>query len=314
MPVVHLPTASSCTSRVVSAVDLSWEVYRCSHALSDLSFASPSRGLIPTGHVFGVLSDVSLLSRTSDVVLLVMDSPCLERESLFQGYKASRKSKEPSGDPLRDYNPFIDLDSILMLCSFFPNVRRVKVEGFEADDIMASLIEASRTSSSEFHLYFSDWDIMQTPGRFHWHRDFSSGPLDALGRVRSKFRYDLDFLPLFHKIIRGDSSDGIPPALKGFPSKLLLELSHTIPSERDLDVIIRAVVSVSSSSKTWSERTAPLLDPDSQLYKDFARNHAIVIPRPPEPSMVRPEPLPSPPAGDYVRLLDSFGISGMVLR
>lgn len=314
MPVVQLPAASAGTSRVVSAVDLSWEVHRCFHALSDLSFASPSRGLIPTGHVFGVLSDVSLLSRTSDMVLLVMDSPCLEREALFQGYKASRRSKEPSGDPLRDYNPFVDLDSILMLCSWFPNVRRVRVEGFEADDIMASLIEASRTSSSEFHLYFSDWDIMQTPGRFFWHRDFGSGPLDSFERVRSKFKYDLDFLPLFHKIIRGDSSDGIPPALKGFPSKLLLELSRTIPFERGLDDIIRSVVSVSSSSKTWSERTSPLLDPDSQLYKDFARNHAVVIPRPPEPSLVRPEPLPVPLDGNYGRLLDSFGISGMVLR
>lgn len=314
MPVVQLPTASAGASRVVSAVDLSWEVYRCFHALSDLTFASPSRGTIPTGHVFGVLSDVSLLSRTSDMVLLVMDSPCLERESLFQGYKASRRDKEPSGDPLRDYNPFVDLDSILMLCSFFPNVRRVKVEGFEADDIMAYLIEASRTSSWDVHLYFSDWDIMQTPGRFHWHRDFSSGSLDARERVRSKFKYDLDFLPLFHKIIRGDPSDGIPPALKGFPSKLLLELSRTIPSERGLDAIVHAVVSVCSSSKTWSERTAPLLDPDSQLYKDFARNHALVIPRPPKPFMVRPEHLPVPPDGDYGRLLDAFGISGMVLR
>ena len=313
MPVVQLPAAAPHT-RVVSAVDLSWEVHRCFHALSDLTFASPSRGLVPTGHVFGVLSDVSLLSRTSDLVLLVMDSPCLERESLFQGYKASRRSGKPSGDPLRDYNPFVDLDSILMLCSRFPNVRRVRVEGFEADDIMASLIEASRSSDSEFHLYFSDWDIMQTPGRFFWHRDFSSGPLDALGRVRSKFGYDLGFLPLFHKIIRGDPSDGIPPSLRGFPSRLLLELSRTIPSERDLDAIISAVVSVSSSSKTWSERTAPLLDPDSRLYKDFARNHALVIPRPPKPFMVRPGLLPTPPDGDYGRLLDSFGISGAVLR
>jgi hypothetical protein len=181
--------------------------------------------MLPTGHVYGVVKTVQELAFQYRAVVLAVDSRAFSRYDALPGYKSGRHSV--TGVPFDDYKIMGDLVSLLKICTFQKNVFYIKHDGMESDDIIASWIAASNSDTSkDLSCYFNDNDILQTKGLYTWYTGFSGPPMDRMGYIRDKYGMDLDFLPLWWKVVRGDKSDGIAPSLPRYPSKKLL--SHCI--------------------------------------------------------------------------------------
>ena len=207
----------------VAICDLSWALYKFRQYYKDVCRTDVNGQVCPAGHVYGTINIVQQLASQYKAVILSVDSHAKSRYAILSEYKAGRHP--PSGDPYEDYKIMTDLMNILKICTYQNNVYYIKHEGMESDDILASWISASVFDDvRELSCYFNDVDILQTPGRYHWFRSFHEPEVDRVSYLREKFGFELDYLPMWWKVVRGDSSDGIPSSVPRFPSKKLVKI------------------------------------------------------------------------------------------
>ena len=207
----------------VAIVDFSWCLYKFRQAYKDIVRTGQDGKFLPAGHVYGTIRVIKELSQQYKAVILAVDSRSNHRYKILPEYKSGRHSS--TGDPYEDYPIMSDLLNILKICTYSPNVFYIKHEGMESDDIIASWIRESNTDESkELSCYFNDVDILQVRGRYHWFRSFHEPEVDRRAYILNKFGLDLDYLPVWWKVIRGDASDCIPAAMPRFPSKKLREI------------------------------------------------------------------------------------------
>lgn len=263
----------------IAVVDLSWIMHRYRYAYEDFSCIIDNKRR-PTGHIYGTYHFVKDLSQRYKKVLLAVDSNPTLRKEVYPQYKSNRHKEVV--DEFKDYDIHKDLNDILSICNF-QNVYYIKEEGYEADDIIGTLIKQSNLN---WDFYFRDNDILQNIGFYNlcvsFGSDMSIGyPTDIKAHIQKKYELDLDYLPLLWKIIKGDSGDCIPIGIKQFPTKILKELCYDKRFCNN-DVTFEDCVNVLLEYKNYTGKTKEnieqLKDKESELYKKLSINYKLVKP------------------------------------
>ena len=245
-------------AHAIAIIDLSWTCYKFRQYYKDSCRIDSEGHMFPTGHVYGTINVVQQLASQYKAVILAVDSRASYRYEILPEYKSGRHVS--TGDPYEDYKIMTDLMNILKLCTYQDNVFYIKHEGLESDDIIASWIKASQTDDSrELYCYFNDVDILQTQGRYHWFRSFHEPEMDRTSYLKEKFGLEMDWLPVWYKVVRGDPSDGIPSAIPRYPSKKLIPICSGASPDADVDWFIKAV-------------GVPV------VVEDIKRNYGVVVP------------------------------------
>lgn len=221
----------------------------------------------PTGHIYGTLKDIAALSRNFSKVVLAVDGGKQYRRDIYDGYKQGRK-------PL-DYPIFDDQQDILKMASVMPNVEIAFLKGYEADDLMATMMD----SQESVVLWTRDRDIMQTPGKWEVMDDIVNGKptwLDVPMYIEKGTATDTKtglqgfrHLPLLYKVIRGDSSDNIPPGIPRLRHEKLMALLLTLPHSKSLDDLYNYIEKTGVITSEKLEEFRPGIE----------RNFRLVLPR-----------------------------------
>ncbi|HKE93748.1 MAG TPA: 5'-3' exonuclease H3TH domain-containing protein, partial [Povalibacter sp.] len=192
--------------RKLVLVDGSSYLYRAFHALPPLT---NSRGE-PTGAVFGVLNMLQKLIKDEapQFIAVVVDAPGRTfRDALFDQYKATR---QPMPDELRtQVQPLLD-------CVQSMGLPLLRIEGVEADDVIATLATQAATSDIDVVISTGDKDMAQLVNeRISLVNTMTGSRLDRAG-VKTKFdvypEQIVDYLALV-----GDTVDNIPGVPKVGP-------------------------------------------------------------------------------------------------
>jgi 5'-3' exonuclease len=233
--------------------------------------------MLPTGHIYGVIKVIQELSFQYNVVLLAVDSPAPHRFDAIPTYKSGRH--QPTGDPFEDYRIMSDLLDVLKIATFRGNVFYIKQDGCEADDVIQSLIANSApVYPYDWNAYFNDNDILQVNGPYHWFRSFHEPEVNRREYILNKYGIDLDFLPVWYKVIHGDDSDKIPNVIPRLAKKKLIQLCVELADVDALDSAVRFLASTEfSDAFKWVKAQAA--DKESDLYAALKRNHTVVSPR-----------------------------------
>ncbi|MFN3598477.1 MAG: 5'-3' exonuclease H3TH domain-containing protein [Aquificaceae bacterium] len=137
--------------KVLYLLDGSAFLYRSFFALPPLS---TSKGF-PTGAIYGFMRAVFALLKTEKPLYfaIAFDHPApTERKSLYREYKAKRPSMP---DPLKVQIP------VIKELTDFLGIKRYEIEGYEADDIIATLSKKALQKGFFVKIYSPDKDIMQ---------------------------------------------------------------------------------------------------------------------------------------------------------
>ena len=181
-------------------VDGSSYLYRAFHALPELK--SPKTGE-PTGAIYGVLNMLRKLANdyTADARAAVFDAKGKTfRDDVYPQYKATRSAMPD--DLSRQVEPLHEAIRALgwpLLC----------IEGVEADDVIATLVEQAKARGWRTVISTGDKDLTQlVDERTLWINTMSNEKLDVEG-VKAKFGVPperiVDYLALI-----GDQIDNIP--------------------------------------------------------------------------------------------------------
>ena len=185
--------------RTLCLVDASAYVFRAYHAIRGLT---NSKGMA-TNAIFGYVK--ALLKAYEDMkpthVAVVMDSVGKSfRHDMYPAYKANRP---PVPTDLKEQFPYIEPVTEAL---GFPTVR---VEGFEADDVIATLAVKGSEAGMKVVIVSADKDLMQLIGDGVTMYDSMRDKLYDSDAVVEKFRVPpnkiVDLLALM-----GDSSDNVP--------------------------------------------------------------------------------------------------------
>ena len=126
-------------------------VYRAYYALPPLKTKSG----FPTGAIFGFLRMLFafLKEKRPNYIAVVFDAPAKTfRSEIFKSYKAQRK---PAPDDLKAQIPVIK--ELLRLLG----IPALEVEGYEADDVIATLAKQFSEKGWEVYIYTPDKDMLQ---------------------------------------------------------------------------------------------------------------------------------------------------------
>jgi hypothetical protein len=172
-------------------------------------------------------------------VVLVVDSVDNERRQILSSYKADRDHHGFSAKQV--------LLDVLQMATAIAGVSYVKVDGLEADDIISSYIKYSASEYAVMPIVFAnDNDIMQTDADYYIFHQFKKGAfgdpdiVDRRAYISNKYGYELNYLPVWEKVLRGDNSDGIPNicprAVKDVKAAVIDNKDH-----QDLEVFIEYI-------------------------------------------------------------------------
>lgn len=235
----------------------------------------------PTGHIYGTYHFVKNLSERYKRVLLAVDSNPTIRKNILSTYKSNRNDNNKSD--FEHYSVHNDLNDVLIVCTKFKNVYFIKEEGYEADDIIGTLI---KQADKDWDFYFHDDDILQNIGEYNLMVSFGKvltvGVLtDRRQHLKEKYELDLDYLPVLWKIIKGDSGDCIPIGIERFPTKILKELcmdSKLKNNDVDFETCINILTSYRNYTGKIKEIINQLNDVKSELRWKLLLNYKLVKP------------------------------------
>ncbi len=189
--------------KTIYVIDISSYVFRAYHALPPLS---NSKGE-PTHAVAGVSSMLLKLLREHEphTLIVAMDSkgPTFRKE-MFEAYKANRPPAPPDL-----HQQMLRVREIVDAWGMTP----LEAPGFEADDIIATLVREARENGLRVVIVSADKDLLQLVGddvvMYDTMRGKVFGPEETIEKFGVEPRQVRDLLALM-----GDSSDNVP----GVPS------------------------------------------------------------------------------------------------
>ncbi|MBN2433391.1 MAG: DNA polymerase I [Acidobacteria bacterium] len=187
--------------KTVYIIDVMSQVYRAYYAISRLSNSAN----LPTNAVFGFAAIMNKLidSREPDYLVAATDTdaPTL-RHAAYAEYKATRPDMPPE---LHQQIPLI-----YELCAAF-RIPVLQREGYEADDIIATLAREARSRDCEVYIISRDKDLFQLVQEHVFLLDIQDDVLYDARQVEEKTGVPpgkiRDYLALV-----GDTSDNIPGA------------------------------------------------------------------------------------------------------
>lgn len=260
-------------------VDLSWLMYSSRFAHYELSTLVQGEGVVPTGHIHGVLTTVANLALSTPRVILAVDSVSKERYQIFSEYKAGREEKRKD-----EYNIKVHQTLIIAAATAIPNVYFLKQDGYEADDLINYITNLGHDPI----LFAKDNDLFQLPKPFRVAYSLVSNYpdlVDVRAYILEKYGIDLPYLPIWYKTVRGDPSDNLSPGCPRYPSKKLIPLCLDLKDTTDF-----------ADFAAWvGERKDPKLN---QNLETLRRNYEMVRPRfpaePPKLKKLRDYPVVEP--------------------
>ena len=217
------------SSQPLCLVDGSSYLYRAFHALPSLSDGQGN----PTGAIFGVANMLRRLiqAHPDSAVAVIFDAPGKNfRHELFDDYKANRP---PMPDELRaQIEPLHELIDAMGL-------RRLVIDGVEADDVIATLVRQAREQGQPVLISSGDKDLAQLVGPDVVLEDSMQERRYDTEGVREKFGVGPDRVGDF-LALTGDSSDNIPGVEKVGPKTAAKWLSQY----GDLDTLMESADTV----------------------------------------------------------------------
>jgi len=239
-------------------VDGHSQIYKAFYGIRALS---TSKG-VPTNAIYGFVQILHRLveSRRPDYMAIVFDTPapCFRHE-LYPAYKANRQAQPE------------DLSAQIPWIKRILGEMRLGVleqDGFEADDVIATLARAGRSQGFDVWIVTADKDLFQLVGphvrvlRMEPDRELE---IDAQG-VREKMGVPPEQIPDLLGLV-GDSSDNIPGVPKVGPKTgvALLERFPTVEEiYRNIDFIpnerLRGLLAPHAQTALLSKRLATVKD------------------------------------------------------
>jgi len=210
---------------VVYLLDASSYIHRAFHAIKGLSTSSG----LPTGAVYGfaqmLLKVLSQAQARYAAVVYDAKGPTF-RHKLYPAYKANRPPMDPE---LKAQLPIIhELVTALELPA-------VEAEGYEADDLMATLAAQAKAKGFKVVLVSGDKDLYQLLDKqvsmWDTMKDTRMGPEDVIKKLGVGPEKVVDFMAL-----TGDPTDNIP-GVPGIGPKTAAKLINTYG---DLEAILKA--------------------------------------------------------------------------
>ncbi len=191
-------------------------LYRAYHATP---YLANSKGL-PTNATYAFTNMLRKLlnEKKPDNVIAIFDSKVPSfREEIFKEYKATRPPM-PSNMPVQI--PYVKKIIEAM------GIPVVEEDGFEADDVIGTLVEKLKEKDVELYLVTGDKDMMQFVSENVFVFDSMKGVVLGEQEVTEKFGVKPSFIPDFLALC-GDVSDNIPGVL-GIGEKTARELVSTL--------------------------------------------------------------------------------------
>jgi DNA polymerase-1 len=202
-------------ARRIFLIDGHSYLYRAYHATP---YLANSKGL-PTNATYAFTNMLRKLlnEKKPDNVIAIFDSKAPSfREEIFKEYKATRPQM-PSNMPVQI--PYVKKIVEAM------GIPVVEEEGFEADDVIGTLVKKLREKDVELYLVTGDKDMMQFVSENVFVFDSMKGVLLGEQEVTEKFGVKPSLIPDFLALC-GDASDNIPGVL-GIGEKTARELIST---------------------------------------------------------------------------------------
>ncbi|MBI2339479.1 MAG: DNA polymerase I [Deltaproteobacteria bacterium] len=182
------------SSKTLYLVDISSYIFRAYYAIRALK---TSKG-IPTNATYGVVTMLLKLVREKkpDHLILAFDSPSpTHRKEIYPQYKANREVP-PEDLP-------VQFDHIKAFVEAWP-LPRAEVPGYEADDIIATLVKKYRKEGMVIVIVSADKDLMQLVGSGVTMYDSMKEKLITTKEVEERFGVGPE------KVVAGDASDNVP--------------------------------------------------------------------------------------------------------
>jgi DNA polymerase-1 len=220
---------------VLYVVDLTGYVFRAYHALPPMSTSSGE----PTHAVYGVTNMLLKIvnEQRPELLAVALDAPNANsfRKQIYPEYKATRKEHPP------DLRPQIQrLEEVVEAYA----IPCLSVEGFEADDLIATLVAQAKEKGLRAVVVSADKDLLQLVDgdrvlMFDTMKDKVYGPketIEKLGVPPEKVRH---FLAL-----TGDTSDNVP----GVPSVGPKTAVQLLTDRADLDDVYAHIEDVTKKA------------------------------------------------------------------
>jgi DNA polymerase I len=213
-------------------------VYRAFFALPDTIATSKGE---PTNAIFGFASMlVKLLTEYGSVpTLVVWDAGWSGREEVYTEYKAERKSRP---DMLRDQWPALE-----PLVEAF-GYRNVRSDGYEADDVIATLATQAKEKGIDVTIVTGDRDTFQLiePGIevMATGRGITDTKIYDRDAVIERYGLPPELIPDFYGL-KGDTSDNIP-GVPGIGDKTAAQLLNEYG---DLEGVLSNIDNISGAKR-----------------------------------------------------------------
>jgi len=210
-------------------IDSNALAHRAFHAFPS-SLATRSGVLVNAVYGFGSMLLQVLTTYKPDYLICAQDSRELTfRHKIYDKYKANRPKID---DALVAQFPIISK----LIESF--NIPRISIAGFEADDIIGSLVKSGKLKNLDTIIVTGDKDLFQVLASdvrvYLPQSSFSQAVLHDKVSAFLKIGYEPDHM-VEHKALRGDPSDNIP-GVKGVGDKtatILINQYHTLEKVYD---------------------------------------------------------------------------------
>jgi len=205
-------------------IDGSAYIFRAYYALPPMSRNDGT----PINAVFGFTNMLVKLIEDyqEDKIIVVFDAARRNfRNNIYPDYKANR------GDTPEDLIPQFKL---IRQCVEAFNIRQLELDGYEADDIIASYAKLARTKKMDSLIISSDKDLMQLVNKNVSMLDPMKNKSISIDQVIEKFGVEPKKV-IFIQALTGDKVDNIPGA-PGIGPKIALEL---IKEYGDIDGLLK---------------------------------------------------------------------------
>ena len=225
-------------------------LHRAYHALPKT--LSDSEGS-PTNAVYGVTSMIISVFEAvqPNYVVAAIDTKPTNRLEEFKDYKAHRK---PMEDDLA-----VQIPKVFDILNSF-GIKQIELEGYEADDIMGTIVKKLEDQDIEVILVSNDKDLWQL-----FNKNVTimvpkkANEVDYIGLEQAEKRlgFNVDQL-IDYKALRGDSSDNIP-GVKGIGEKTATKLLQEFKTLENLYENLDKVSPASVQKKLTNDKEMAFL-------------------------------------------------------
>lgn len=225
----------------------------------------------PTGILFGFIRSLHLYLRSNIVgrVYCVFDGRrSVRRKAIYPEYKLKHRNKAQTEEEKKaqeEYkNKFYSQREAIKSLLVKMNIRVIQIDSKEGDDVCYRVANSVKEDSNEIIFYTDDSDYVQMIPLFKNAIVYRPIKRDILGEDKETLsKEEVPSLSWFllKKAIIGDSSDNIPPVIKGVGDKsvsklIQLAVQNNVDPSSNFDTLTEQLINCSSIGGGLLKRVA----------------------------------------------------------